>query len=168
MSTSSFDIESYNKLHYLITWSIETESLIIKGNTIGQIPSLTYKKNYSLDEIIKINKYFKICDNISDVLLELKSIILNNRKNIKLNDSSNELVLTFPLPSCLVSEVNFHIDKVVQNEKEEMNDLYKSIQFLNEKIKKIEEDNKSCNEIVIKKLENRRVELEKENKNLKN
>lgn len=168
MSTSSFDIESYNKLQYLITLSIESELLLIKGNTIGQIPSLTYKKNYSLDEIIKINKYFKICDKVSDVLLELKNIILNNKKNIKLNDTSNELVLTFPLPSCIMTEVNFHIDKVVQSEKEEMNDLYKSIQFLNEKIKKFEEDNKNCNEIIIKKLESRIVELEKENNNLKN
>ena len=99
----------------------------MKCNTIGEIPSILYKKSYSFDEIIKLNKYFKICDSISDILLELKNIIKNNLENIKLNDSSNNIILTFPLPSCLTIEVNFEIEKCPKTEKEEIADLYKSI-----------------------------------------
>ena len=161
LSEEVFTIQSFNKIEYLVQLSIESESLNIKANMINQITSSIYHKIYSFDEIIKLNKYFKMCESISDIFLELKNIIKTNIKNIKINDNSEPLVITFPLPSFLVTEINFRIEKTTKNEKEQIGDLYKSIQILFEKIKKLEEKNNNVNEI--KKLENKIDELEKEN-----
>ena len=91
--------------------------MIIKGNTIEQIPPINYEKNYSYDDIIKSNKYFKMCDTISEVLLELKNIIKNNIKNIKICEDTNKLIISFPLPSYLSSEISFHIEKTIKMRK---------------------------------------------------
>lgn len=161
-----FTVSSLNKLKYLINLSVQSESLIIKGNTIEQIPPINYKNNYTYNDIIKSNKYFKMCDTISEVLLELKNIVKNNIQNIKITEDTNKLIISFPLPSYLSTEISFHIEKTIKNEKEEISDLYKSIQILSEKIKKFE-DNINQNDIILN-LEKKVSDLEKENNLLKN
>ena len=141
-----FTISSLNKLKYFINLSIQSESLIIKGNSIEQIPPINYEKNYSYDDIIKSNKYFKMYDTISEVLLELKNIIKTNIKNIKICENTNKLIISFPLPSYLSSEISFHIEKTIKSEKDEIADLYKSIQILSEKIKTIVKNNNNTNQ----------------------
>ena len=110
-----------------------------------------------------------MCETISEVLLELKNIIKNNIKNIKICEDTNKLIISFHLPSYLSSEISFHIEKTIKSEKEEMADLYKSIQILSEKIKTIEENNNNTNqnEIIIN-LEKKISDLENENNLLKN
>ena len=142
--------------------------MIIKGNSIEQIPPINYEKNYSYDDIIKSNKYFKMYDTISEVLLELKNIIKTNIKNIKICENTNKLIISFPLPSYLSSEISFHIEKTIKSEKDEIADLYKSIQILSEKIKTIVENNNNTNQNkIIKNLEKKISDLENENNLLK-
>ena len=162
----TFQIQSLMKNEYLIYLSIESETLLIKANTINKFPNFTYQTKYQFEDIKKLNKYFRICDSINEVFMELKNIIKKNLLNIKINENSNNnLTLTFPLPSCLTQEVNFNIEKCLKDEKQTIEDLYKYIETLNKKIKNIEENN--INEDKIKNLENKIIELEKENKSLK-
>ena len=162
----TFQIQSLMKNEYLIYLSIESETLLIKANTTNKFPSFTYQTKYQFEDIKKLNKYFRICDSINEVFMELKNIIKKNLSNIKINENSNNnLNLTFPLPSFLTQEVNFNIEKCLKDEKQTIEDLYKYIETLNKKIKNIEENN--INEDKIKNLENKIIELEKENKSLK-
>lgn len=155
----SFTLFSEKKIQYLINISNQSGYLLIEANTIESIPSILYKKQLTLDEI-KSNKYFKICDSIEDVLFELRNVFKNNLNNVKISEGRNKLILTIPLPSYLIKEVIFDIDIIIKNEKEEIADLYKSIEFLYQKIKTNSNLNPNQN------LEERIIELEKKIKNL--
>ena len=155
----TFTLFSEKKIQYLINISNQSGYLLIEANTIESIPSILYKKQLTLDEI-KSNKYFKICDSIEDVLFELRNVFKNNLNNVKISEGRNKLILTIPLPSYLIKEVIFDIDIIIKNEKEEIADLYKSIEFLYQKIKTNSNLNPNQN------LEERIIEIEKKIKNL--
>ena len=97
----SFSLTSEKNIKYLINISIQSENLFIEAKTTELIRSILYKKKYTLNEI-KLNKYFKMCESIKDVFFELKNIIKNNIKNIKILENSNNLILSIPLPSVLI------------------------------------------------------------------
>ena len=156
----SFTLQSEKKIQYCIHMSIQSNSLFIEAKTIDLITSINYKKDFTLEDI-KSNKYFKMCDSINEVLLELKNIKKNNLNNIKITENSNKLILTFPLPSYLIQEINFHIERSINSEKEDINNLYNSIQILSQKINEFE---KKQNLNLEKKIE----ELEKKNETLEN
>ncbi len=156
----SFTLQSEKKIQYCIHMSIQSNSLFIEAKTIDLITSINYKKDFTLEDI-KSNKYFKMCDSINEVLLELRNIKKNNLNNIKITENSNKLILTFPLPSYLIQEINFHIERSLNSEKEDINNLYNSIQILSQKINEFE---KKQNLNLEKKIE----ELEKKNETLEN
>ena len=169
-SEESFNIK-LNNFQYLISISIKSDSLLFSINSVDKIPSVSYEKSFTFDEIIKLNRYFKMFDTIPDILSEIKNIIKNDLKNIKLEGGKNNtesLMLTFPLPSYSSKEISFEIEKRLKGEKEEIAALYKSIEILSEKIKKLEENNIRENKNYIQNLENKISELEKENIFLKN
>jgi len=161
----SITLFSEKKIKYLLNISNQSEYLLIDANAIELIPSTLYKGAFTLDEI-KLNKYFKICDSIEDVIFELKNIFKNNLNNIKISEETNKLILTIPLPSYLIKEVNFNLDIFLKNEKEEIIDLYKTIGMLYQKIKELEEKNlnPNNNKTINQNLEERIIELEKKNK----
>ena len=163
----SFTLTSEKNIKYLINISIQNENLFIEAKTIEAIRSILYKKNYTLDEI-KLNKFFKMCESIEDVFLELENILKNNVKNVKILESSNNIILLIPLPSVLIQEVIFAIDLISKSEKEEIADLYQTIEILYQKIKKIEDKNSNNNDNNNKNLEKKIIELENKNKNLEN
>ena len=107
----SFVLQSQRRIQYLIDMSIESNCLLIDANTTNLIPPISYKKIFTLEDIKSI-KYFKLCDTIYEVLLELKNIKKNNSNNIKLFENFNELVIKFPLPIYIIKEANFHIERV--------------------------------------------------------
>ena len=166
----SFSITSEKKIKYLINISIQNENLFIEAKTIEAIRSILYKKNYTLDEI-KLNKFFKMCESIEDVFLEIENILKNNVKNVKILESSNNIILLIPLPSVLIQEVIFAVDLISKSEKEEIADLYQTIEILYQKIKKIEDKNSNNNDnnnVNNKNLEKKIIELENKNKMLEN
>jgi len=162
----SFSLTSEKNIKYLINISIQSENLFIEAKTTESIRSILYKKKYTLEEI-KLNKYFKMCESIEDVFFELKNILKNNIKNVKILESSNNLILSIPLPSYLIKEVIFAIDLILKSEKEEITDLYQTIEILYQKIKKIEDKNSNNNNDINKKLEEKIIELENELKETK-
>ena len=165
----SFSLTSEKNIKYLINISIQSENLFIEAKTTESIRSILYKKKYTLNEI-KLNKYFKMCESIKDVFFELKNIIKNNIKNVKILENSNNLILSIPLPSVLIQEINFTIDLISKSQKEEIADLYQTIEILYQKIKKIEDKNSNNNNNVSnnKNLEKKIIELENKNKKLEN
>ena len=147
-SEESFNIK-LNNFQYLISISIKSDSLLFSINSVDKIPSVSYEKSFTFDEIIKLNRYFKMFDTIPDILSEIKNIIKNDLKNIKLEGGKNNtesLMLTFPLPSYSSKEISFEIEKRLKGEKEEIAALYKSIEILSEKLKEIEAE-KLFNEV---------------------
>lgn len=166
LNEEAFRIQSLSKINYIIYLSIDSEKLLIKANTTDEIPMIAYQVSYALEDIKNLNKYFRICDSINEILIELKSIIKKNLTNMKIIENLNgNLILTFPLPSCLVEEIHFNIEKCIKDEKQEIADLFKLIQILSKKIKNLE--GKHNNETAIQNLESKIIELEKENKSLK-
>ena len=167
INEEAFHIQSLLKNDYIIYLSIKSEALLIKGCTIDQIPILKYQTSYTFEDIKKINKYFRICDSINEIFMELKNIIKKNLTKMKIFENSNgNLILTFPLSSSLVEEINFNLEKCIIDEKQEITDLYKLIHILSKNIKSMEEKYNN-NKAITLNLESKIIELEKENKSLK-
>ena len=135
-------IVSDKNIKYLLKFLQQKESLIIEANSIESIPKINYQKSFSLDEI-KLNKYFKICDSIADVLVELNNAFNKYSSQIKISENANKLTITIPLPSIVIKEAVFSLDKIAKTEKEEIASLNEIIGILSEKVKSLEEKNEA-------------------------
>ena len=163
----NFSIKSDKNNTFNIEFYADQASFLnIKINSVNKIPSISYSEKLSLSDITKKNKYFLICENISDVLNILEPIIKIS-ENIKLTEKPNELVLNINIPNPLSPNLIFEIKaqkKDLNLSKEELYEInnklnnrinilektvheqQKIILSLDERLKKIEEKNLKKNE----------------------
>ena len=84
-----------------------------------------YEKQYTFNEIVKMNRYFLICESLKDIYDELSSLIDN--KKFSINLLNNEMILKFSLPSQKLKEVDFVLIKKNKLAKEDVTNLNKRI-----------------------------------------
>ena len=96
--------------------------LNIHIKTIDKIPIRNFEDKVSFDTIKK-NKYFIICENISEVLISIKPSI-QNKDNIKLLEEENELNLIIILPNPVCPEIIFKVKEKKRDLNEAINQLY--------------------------------------------
>ena len=163
----NFSIKSDKNNTFNIEFYADQASFLnIKINSVNKIPSISYSEKLSLSDITKKNKYFLICENISDVLNILEPIIKIS-ENIKLTEKSNELVLNINVPNPLspnlifeikaqkkdlnlsieeLYEINNKLNNRINILEKTVHDQQKIILSLDERLKKIEEKNLKKNE----------------------
>ena len=123
-----------------------------------------YEKQYTFNEIVKMNRYFLICESLKDIYDELSSLIDNKKFSIYLQN--NEILLRFSLPSQKLKEVDFVLikkNKLAQEDVSNLNERIdkqdKVIRNQNIRICSLEYQLNNNNEVV-KNLEDKLKKLE--------
>ena len=116
-------IQSNKNNSYNIEIFIDS-NFLLNINIIKTIDEIIYNNKFSLDDIKAKNKYFLICNTISDAFTILESKF-KNKDNIKLLEEDNEFIISINIPNPLSPQIDFNIKKIMINSS--INDLYKLI-----------------------------------------
>ena len=152
--------EKNNKMDLYLRY-YENEEISISIYPIDQIPSIKYELKCNLEEFQK-NRFFKIFNNIDELILELDSKI----EKTTILEETNLLILDIPIGLKIINDILLEIKIAEKNPLENYNELIQYNNKLKLKIKQlenniIEKDNK------INQILNKNKELNEENKNLK-
>ena len=94
-----------------------------------------YEISLSLDEITKLGKYFKICDDIEEVINCFKKII-NSKENTdelkisEINEKNLKLILKTMLPTGKEEKIEIELNKTQKDKDQIINDLRELINYL--------------------------------------
>ena len=157
-STKTFQL-THDKETYSLETSIsknQQKSIIMKlfneKNTINP----QYFNSFSYDDLIKLSKYFKLCDSIEEIFgLIIKSF---ERKEVQLKISEKaELLFYFTLPTEKIEELKLPLESYLSEEKQDNLSLDK----LSQKIILLEKKNEILeNEINNLKIENKKLKTQ--------
>ena len=152
----NFTIKSDKNKEYM--FSLKLETLIeINIESINEIPNFRYKINYSLEELNHINKYFKLCENITEAYKVIKDNIDSNELELKELDKS--LSFRIKTNDKLCGDILFTIPLITKSEKENIYEIYNLIKELKTENVKLSEEKKEMENNLRKELE----EIKKEN-----
>ena len=94
-------------------------NLILKEN--NSLMNETYISTYTLNELQKINNYFKMFDLINDVIMNLSKLIENNKYKIIKKDKTIEINF---IPDILIKgEIKLNLSLKEKNQNEKIDDL---------------------------------------------
>ena len=119
-NTTNFSQENKN---YTLRHSLSPNCIIFDIYSLDN--QEIYEKHYSFNEIVKMNRYFLICESLKDIYDELSSLIDN--KKFSINLLNNEILLKFSLPSQKLKEVDFVLIKKNKLAQEDVSNLNKRI-----------------------------------------
>ena len=159
------NIKSDKNNSYEVIFFIFEECLVFIANSQNLVPQKKYKKIYTFQEVLKKNKYFCMCDNINDIIEEIKYKTNEKENEVKLNEKENLIILSIPLHANKIKECSFEIDEISNNINSDINAIYSFINQLLNEISNLKEKNR-LNEEKIKTLELKNQILEKKMKKL--
>ena len=119
-NTTNFSQENKN---YTLRHSLSPTDIIFDIYSLDN--QEIYEKHYTFNEIVKMNRYFLICESLKDIYDELSSLIDN--KKFSINLLNNEILLKFSLPSQKLKEVDFVLIKKNKLAREDVSNLNKRI-----------------------------------------
>ena len=179
-------MKSDNKIFYDISIYYLSEKLYIKGISKDKFNKKQYSNEYTLEQI-KLNKFFYLHENISEIYDEFNSIIQKSKNNneIILLEETNKLILRIPLPSIKIKEFLFEINEIAMSMEQKLEDVFiqlNDIQKINaQRYESIKNENKDLNQLNINikqlvielkeqnnKLNEQNVELKEQNNEIKN
>ena len=128
---------SLNDIDYLIqigkNKNKETLNISAKPNDYNS--NYFYEVTLSLDEITKLGKYFKICDDIEEVINCFKKIINSKENNDELKiteikEKNLKLILKTTLPTGKEEKIIIELNKIQKDKDQIINDLKELINYL--------------------------------------
>ena len=125
----NFELISNKETKYNIFISKMENSLKIEAETINKIPIISYQQYFNF-EAIKKNRFFKHCDTIDEVLEEILPQI--EEKDTKLIEDEVYIKLIIPLPSKVIKEAIFNLNKKTKKPEDEIIELYYIVKNLKE------------------------------------
>ena len=134
-----------------------SSDITIEANELNKIKGIFYSGKFSLDELVKFSKGFKICEDIKEAydailqIFENKKALINNIK-----DNEISIIIKVDLLGGKVQDVTLTLNKKKMNDNAIIEELVK-------KVNQLEEENKSLKKYMINKVN----QLEEENKNIK-
>jgi len=143
----NLEIESNSKAKYSIDMIGYESVLEIKIKTLNNEFNKEYEERFSLNNIKKINKYFLMCESISDVI----SSIEPNIKQSKIIEDKNNINFIIPINHPLCKEIIFQMKEkikiptsyelynIIQNQEKKISDLTEKLKNLEIKSKENEE-----------------------------
>ena len=136
INQNDFDFKLKDKENiFNISFSNESDSLKINISEKDSVPPIYYSANFSLSELIKHSRYFKLFGSIEELIPEIKNLC--NQNQVKISKEKDILNLILYLPLKIVAEVFLPIpqDKVDQNKI--IASLCQTVNELNKKIKNL-------------------------------
>ena len=159
-----------NSTEYDIKLIAKDTSLSIYLCNINEITPFIYQKVYTLEDLIKISKVFKLCDNITEVISYINENFESNLVTLKEeNIDSVNLNFKMTLPNKSEENFKFEISKIHLQQNESFDILFKAVSGIKKENKKKDE------EIEILKTEinnlkqqinSMKIEFEKKNKEI--
>ena len=146
--------EKNNKMELYLRY-YDTEEFAISIYNLDEMPCKKYELRASLEEFQK-HRFFKIFNNINELMLEFDSKI----KNISILEETDVLILDIPIGLKIINDILLEIKLAEKTPLEKINELIENKNKLDINIKKLE------NDLVEK--ENRINQILKENNDLSN
>ena len=131
-TSNAYKILSEEKSLYYVHFEKIDEELKVIIHERNSNPKNTYEKNYTLDELIQTNDWFKIFDNIKDLLNELELLVKNDNLGIKLK-KEGELSLYMILPNKLMNPVEIVVPQNGIKERKLFKEIYLSLLNIEQK-----------------------------------
>ena len=181
----TYEIQSDEQVTFLLSFEIVKEKMKISVVEKDSFPQNKYENYYSLEDFIKINKWFNIFYNIESLLTEFEQLTKNENFSIEQkNKNVLSLFIVFPIDLLdkieillPVNEINnldlFSqlISKITEIESKESNEIAffdEKIDNLGHLLQSIEEANKAREEEMLQNQqneENKEEEQQNENQN---
>ena len=109
----------------------------IEANEIEKIKGVFYSNIFSLEDLVKLSKGFRICEDINEAFDIIVQIFENQKANIKYNNENEViLIIKVALPGGNFDDVNLPLNKKEMNKELLIDELIL-------KVNKLEEENKS-------------------------
>ena len=131
-TSNAFQLFSEEKLLYNLYFEQIEEQLKVYISEKNSNPKNTYEKIFTLVELIEINDWFKIFDNIKDLLSELQLLVKNDNLGIKLK-KEGELSLYIILPNRLMNPIELIIPQNGIKERKLFKELYLTLLNIEQK-----------------------------------
>ena len=161
--------ESNFKLEINIEEKDDTEIMNIKLSNSNELYPIIYKKSYTLLSIQNISNYFQKLS-LKEIVSEISTFISNEKYLLKRDNINPSNLILILYPSSLelsYEDIEFEIplEKKEKNLYEIIADMSLKIEELNEKIKRLENDHVSQNQIINcdKKIEKLNVKMNRAN-----
>ena len=116
--------------------NLSNNTLQIKITENDSIPSRSYSENFTLENLQKLNRYFKLFETIEEILPEFKNLFEDNKINFTLKSDSVELDLILPLK--VIEKAVLTIPETEKDQKQVISDLCTIVNELRKKVKKLE------------------------------
>ena len=135
----SYDIEESNKYSFKIQFKINENKITILALDKNSIISSAYKLEFSFDDCLKLDKYFKRCDSLTELYEYLSDIEIEKNTTIELEQNFIKLIISFPtgLIKNPFKKINFMLPKIEMKESDiilKLCEKVKEIDILKEKI----------------------------------
>jgi len=143
-----------NKKEYLLELGTNNNEIKLKLSITNEIVPYVYVNSYKLDELVKISKIFKLCENIKEVIAYLNENLENNITIIK-EENSDLISLFFKMFLPNKKEENFQL-----NLKKKLLDREISLKNLYSIINDIQNENKKKNEELKNEINSLKLQLD--------
>jgi len=143
-SEKSYIIISDKKHSFSLTFQNLISSINITASFQDDIIKNSYKSNYNLDSLKKMNKYFLIYESIDEIYNDL--ILFLNKNQTKIIEEANIIQISIPIESMKIKEILFELKKSEKNDNEKYQEIISVISELKLEIKKLKEENKIIKE----------------------
>ena len=131
-TSNAYQLFSEEKILYNVYFENKENQIKILIHERDSNPKNIYEKTFSLEDLIQTNDWFKIFDNIKDLLSELELLIKNDNLGIKLK-KEGELSLYMILPNKLMEPVEIVLPQNDLKEKKLFKEIYLSLLNIEQK-----------------------------------
>ena len=131
-TSNAYQLFSEEKILYNVYFENKDDNIRIFIHERDSNPKNIYEKKFTLNELIQTNDWFKIFDNIKDLLNELELLIKNDNLGIKLK-KEGEISLYIILPNKLMKPVEIILPQNGIKEKKLFKEIYLSLLNIEQK-----------------------------------
>ena len=160
ISDFSIDVENEGK-KYEIILSQKSNNLLIISKDLNSFPSKRYEEEFTKNNLNQISKFFRLFDDISEIIPELKIRIEQNK--YKFNVNENNFDILFKVEISNINEFSLELKRKEEDLKSIVESLSSIIKKQEEKINKLEETTKKLEEDKIE--SNNKIKKLEEEKN---
>ena len=138
INTNTYNIKKKDVSISVTLSNLSNNTLQIKIIENDSIPSRSYSANFTLENLQKLNRYFKLFETIEEILPELNNLFEDNKITFTLNSNSVELDLSLPLK--VIEKAVLTIPETEKDQKQVISDLCTIVNELRKKVKKLESE----------------------------
>ena len=156
-----------NQCSYRLSYNEVENELIIRLEDTEPcvVPSKVYESKFTLEQLQKLSKYFKMCDSITEAKTLILQIIEEKKFDVVNEKEKLKLLLTLPV-MIAENKIGLDIMKVTKNQSDVVNELCGSLQKLLIDFPKLEKETKELESDMKKmkeRIEKRKIEVAKMN-----